>query len=347
MFKEWLFSKKTIFVLVLIIAMYGVHLYRSHTSLPKKDIHFSYTGNTMGTRFLLAYKDTLSRRLNKEVDSILKVANQAFSTYKPTSEISELNQKDSLLEATKHFRNVFELAKEVYQLSDGAFDPTVMPLVNYWGFGPANKRSSIDSMEIDSLKQIVGFDKVSKEGKRIYKKDHRIQLDFSAIAKGYAVDMVADYFLSIGINDFMIEIGGEIRVHGNYAQNKPWKTSIEDPDEDAIERVFSQVILSNEALATSGNYRNIRIVDGKKVAHTIDPVSGYPKVSNILSASIIAPTCGKADAFATACMVLGFERSKQMIEKTKEVEAMFIYLNKKGESTVWATKKMSEKLVNK
>jgi len=282
------------------------------------------SGNTMGTVYNIKYLDDQERTIQPSIDSLLKSFNQSVSTYIPTSEISLFNTSDGLPQASELFLNIFFTAQHIYQKTEGAFDPTVMPLVNAWGFGYTQPTHMPTDKAIDSIMTFVGMDKVSVTGKRIEKKNTKTQLDFSAIAKGFGVDLVAEFLEKKGIEHFMVEIGGEVVCKGNSPSASPWKIGIETPTANA--RGIKQVVkLQNVAMATSGNYRNFRLVDGQKYAHTIDPVGGLPVQHTLLSVSIVAKDCMTADAYATACMVLGKEKSMVLVNSLKGVEAYFIF----------------------
>lgn len=281
-------------------------------------------GQTMGTTFTVTYIDSLDRVFDIGVDSVLLVVNNSMSTYIPNSLISSFNRFDSTgyFEVDNHFYSVFRQAKHIYQATGGAFNPAVMPLVSYYGFGPDKQPEVIDSAVIDSLLAITDFSQaeIIKVDTRdtatgaprstylVKKQIPQLQLDFSAIAKGYGVDAVGSYLQSQGVTDWFVEIGGEVATHGSLG-GKPWVIGIEDPLTSTVEdrKVLAMIGLTGQAVATSGNYRNVRVIDGVKLVHTINPATGYPVMGRILSASIVAADCMTADAFATACMVIGTE----------------------------------------
>jgi thiamine biosynthesis lipoprotein len=242
------------------------------------------------------------------------------------------------MQTDERFRHVFTLAQRISEATGGAFDITVAPLVNAWGFGFKQGTNPSDA-QIDSLRQFVGMDKVQLQGDTLTKTDPCLMLDCSAIAKGYGVDGVADYLEGTGIHDYMIEIGGEIRVSGTNPQGKPWHIGIIKPVDDPLAQdtgdIQQVVEVSNTAIATSGNYRNYYEQDGRKIAHTIDPRTGRPVQRNILSATVLAPDCATADAFATAFMVVGLDEARQILEKQTNLKAYFICADKQGKIFTW------------
>lgn len=313
------------------------------------DSYQRLSGETMGTTYHIAYKDSLNRDFKKEIDQLLEAVNMDVSTYIDSSFISQFNQAESeilflnildkkALSKHAHFRLNFEKAGEVYKKSNGYFDPTVMPLVNYWGFGYTEKKAveKVDSLKIDSLMQFVGFDKVTQrslEDGSVYlvKSVPGVQLDFSALAKGYGVDVVGLLLEKNGVENYMVEIGGEVRTKGKNHTNDWWKVGINTPDEKAdISDFESKVLLINRSLATSGNYRNFYKVNEKKYGHTINPHTGFPEKNKLLSASIFAEDCMTADAWATACMAMGLEKAFDLVSNTEGLDGYFIYSEEDG-----------------
>ena len=302
-------------------------------------------GAVFGTFYHLTYRSTTN--LQMSIDSVLAEVDHSLSPFNKKSIITAINENRSM-QTDARFRHVFTLAQQVYEATGGAFDISVAPLVNAWGFGFKEGKNPSDA-EIDSLRQFVGLDKVrleaspsggGMEGAFIVKADPRLMLDCSAIAKGYGVDAVADYLTSKGIRDFMVEIGGEIRVNGLNPQGEPWHIGIIRPVDDPLanNNDIQQVVeVSNTAIATSGNYRNFYEQDGQKVAHTIDPRTGHPVQLDILSATVLAPDCATADAFATAFMVVGLAEAKQILEKHPELQAYFICVDEEGMPFTWHT----------
>ena len=295
------------------------------------------TGQTMGTTYHITYIDSNKRNYQEAIDSLLVAVNQSMSTYDENSILSRFNRyhgKD-WFEVDKYFYDVFKLSKTLYHYTAKTFNPAVMPLVNFWGFGKDKKDQRPDEALIDSLLTLVNLDKVEymrrdeEEGRYKYfvkKNQQNISLDFSAIAKGYGVDVIARYLNDLGISNYMIEIGGEVRAKGKNDKGGPWKIGIDQPVENSERTIQSIVELDNMSMATSGNYRNFYIKDGKKYVHTINPRTGYPEVNSTLSVSVFAKECAVADAYATAFMVMGKNAGGMRIaESQKDIEAYFIY----------------------
>ncbi len=289
-------------------------------------------GPTMGTTYHIVYVADAVADLQAGVDSVLAAVNASLSTYIPTSTISVINQSANGALLDEPMRVNFLKSAEVWLKSKGAFDPTVGPLVNAWGFGFQKMSAEVDSNLIDSLKKHVGWEKLRISGDSLLK-ESGVVIDFSAIAKGYGVDRVALYLEQRGIKNYIVEIGGELRAAGTKAKGFDWIAGIEKPVEDqtGTQRALQLSLpLKDRSMATSGNYRNFYEFEGKKYAHTIHPKTGYPAMSNLLSASVIASDCMTADAFATACMVMGFEAAKELIETDDAFEAVLIYSDEQG-----------------
>lgn len=286
-------------------------------------------GAVFGTTYHITYNHNAD--LSTDITRVLKDVDNSLSTFNANSTISLVN-KNMQVELDSMFLYVFHLAQHVAETTSGAFDITVAPAVNAWGFGFKNAET-IDNDLIDSLKQIVGYQMVKEENGAIVKEDNRIMLDCSAIAKGFGCDVVAALFDSIGIADYMVEIGGEIVVKGLNSKGSDWRIGISKPTDDSLatETELQTVLeLSDRAMATSGNYRNFYYKDGKKYAHTIDPATCRPVNHNLLSVTVLAENCAVADAYATAMMVLGLERSLELCKKLENVDAYFIYQDNEG-----------------
>lgn len=245
------------------------------------------------------------------------------------------------------FLQVFTLAQKVSQDTDGAFDITVAPLVNAWGFGfKTGDQPSVAS--IDSLMSTVGYNKISLKGRQVFKENKNTMLDCSAIAKGYGSDVVAAFLKKRGIENFMVEIGGEVVTQGISEKRVPWRIGVTKPTEDSLsigDELQTVLNVTNKAMATSGNYRNFYYKDGKKYAHTIDPKTGYPVQHSLLSATVLANNCATADAYATSFMVMGIEKAKAVLDRHPELMAYFIYSDKKGELAVWYSPSMKDKIL--
>lgn len=302
-------------------------------------------GQVFGTFYHITYQN--DQDLQKEIEAELKKIDNSLSTFNNQSVISKVNNNE-VTKLDELFIEIFDKAKAISKETDGAFDMTVAPLVNLWGFG-FKQGTTPSKQQIDSLKQLVGYEKVSLiMGKRIKKTDQRIMLDCSAIAKGYGSDVVARLFKKYDIKNFMIEIGGEIVVSGNSESRVPWKIGVNKPIEDSTNtntELQTVLNITNKAMATSGNYRNFYYKGGKKFAHTIDPKTGYPVQHSLLSATVLAADCATADAYATAFMVMGMEGSKKVLEKHKELMAYFIYSDHQGKLRVWYSPELEKKIV--
>lgn len=290
-------------------------------------------GGIYGTYYRITYR--ADRDLGRELIGQLERVNASLSMFNDSSVISRLNRGqtdrvDSL------FAYMFRMAVQVNRETEGAFDITVAPLSNAWGFG--YKRDSFPLPEkIDSLLQYVGMGRLRLEEGRLLKEKEGIEMDASSIAKGLGVDLAADYLQKQGVEDYMVDIGGEIRVKGVSDKNRPWRVGIDKPidDPEVENRQLELVVeLTKGAIATSGNYRNYYIHEGKKYAHTLNPLTGYPVQRDILSSSVYALTCMEADAYATAFMVLGLEKSKEIVLKHPGLEVCFVY-EQDGKSEIW------------
>lgn len=331
--------KDSWYFLVLFFILHTLLLFTSCGSDSKSSAQF-FTGETMGTTYTIKYFAEDHSATKNGIDSLLKVYNQSVSTYIPNSTISEFNKVDSFLVADNFLLETYYQGVLVSERTKGAFDPTVMPLVNYWGFGYKEKRNSIDSTAIDSIMQFVGYRNIDTKGDVLFKRNPKAQLDLSAVAKGYAVDLVANYLKVSGVEDFMLEIGGEVKTSGEKPNNEQWILGIDKPVENAADReLHAKVLLDNKAMASSGNYRNFRLIDGKKVAHTINSKTGYSEFNELLSVSVITDYCAKADAYATAFMVMGFEETRAFLINNKDlkIEVVLIYADKNNELKVWNT----------
>ncbi len=299
------------------------------------------TGTIFGTVYNITYQhdgDLLPEIVVKmhEVDSALSMFNES-------SVISRINRNQDVT-PNKMFLDVFNQAQQISHDTDGAFDITVAPLVNLWGFGFTHNEEPSQHV-VDSIMQYIGYQKVSFDGKRIRKSDPRIMLDCSAIAKGYGVDVVAQLLEKAGVENYLVEIGGEIISRGVSDKRVPWKIGVNKPVDDPQGSSELQTVLNvtDKAMATSGNYRNFYYKGGKKYAHTIDPATGHPVQHNILSATVLADQCAKADAYATSFMVMGLERAKKVLEKNPDLMAYLIY-DDNGENKVWYSPSLKDKI---
>ncbi len=295
-------------------------------------------GQAQGTTYHITYFDNQNRDFQPEIEKILKDFDLSVSTYIPNSIISRINSNEKNVIVDKYFIACFNKAKEVWKNTEGAFDPTIYPLSNAYGFGPG-KKQKIEKAKIDSMLQFVGFQLIKLKDNKVVKKDPRVALDFNAFAQGYSVDVVSDYLNSKGITAYIVEIGGEVYAKGRNSNGENWKIGIEKPidNKESGNPLKAIAKLENMAIATSGNYRRFIIEDGVKYVHHIDPKTGYPTKNNLLSASIFAKECITSDANATGVLVLGLEKAKVFLNKHPELQAYLIYSDDKGNYQVYET----------
>jgi thiamine biosynthesis lipoprotein len=301
-------------------------------------------GLVFGTEYHITYQ--CNEDLQPEIEAELKKVDNSLSTFNKESVISKINRNEDIA-VNEMFEQVFNRAQYVSKETDGAFDITVAPLVNLWGFGFKTGENP-SKQKIDSLMQFVGYQSVSLNNKKVKKVHPNTMLDAAAIAKGYACDVVAQFLRNKGIQHFMVEIGGEVITCGNSPKRIPWKIGVTKPVDDSLNIQQEQQAVLNVtdmAMATSGNYRNFYYKGGKKYAHTIDPKTGYPVQHSLLSATVLAKDCATADAFATAFMVMGIDKAKTVLEKHPELMAYFIYADAKGELAVWHSPTMEGKIL--
>lgn len=304
------------------------------------------SGYTQGTTYNITYQDPDSTDYQEQLERLLGEFDQSLSTYIPSSIVSRMNQGMPDVDADEYFRNCFQAAVEVYAATGGAFDITVAPVVNAWGFG-FTERSRVDSALIDSLLQFVGMNRVSLRNNRLIKEREGIMLDMNAIAQGYAVDVLAEFFEAENIENYLVEIGGEVRTNGKNRFGLDWRIGIDKPiDGLQLPGVQMQAIvqISGKSLATSGNYRRFYEEDGIKYSHTIDPSTGYPVQHGLLSTTVIASDCMRADAYATAFMVMGYEKARRFLEEHTYLDAYLIFNDEMGEYRVWYTDGMKKNL---
>lgn len=291
-----------------------------------------YEGFVFGTTYHITLVTEQKTDYQKSIDSLFFLVNKSLSTYIPTSDISKINLGDSTLIVDALFAEVFQKSKRIFKETDGYFDPTVGNLVNAWGFGPKDSKQEMDSVEVQRMMQFVGLEKVELNNGIIQKQFKEIYLDFNSIAKGFGIDVVGRFFESNKIQNYLVEIGGEIRARGKNKKENYWKVAIEKPNTDGTQSFLTTIQLENASMATSGNYRKFRITkEGKKQVHTINPKTGFAKESNLLSASVIATSdCADVDAYATAFMAMGFEKTKEFLKKHNTIKVVLIYLNKEN-----------------
>jgi len=299
---------------------------------PDIPVAIKLEGKTMGTTYHITYFDHSNRNFQISVDSLLVLVNASINTYDTASEISRFNRSErSLTFNLPYFLPPLKKSKEVFAGSEEAYDPTVMPLVNAWGFGP-RKIDRPDTSEIMAVREYVGFQKISFNDDSVWKSNPHVQLDFSAIGQGYGADVIAEFFKSRSIENFFIELGGEGVVLGrNILEDRAWQIGILDPTSDEMESKFiGYVTIRDKGFTTSGNYYNYRIVDGKRYSHTLDPMSGFPVQHELLSATVFADNCATADAWATAFMSMGHIKAIGILKIHPEINVVFVYASANG-----------------
>lgn len=318
-----------------------------HSKQPHSVPYQKEEGTVFGTIYHTTYQCDSS--LHDEIMAELQRVDNSLSMFNPHSTISRINrgeteETDSLLQF------IFNLSKSISECTDGCFDVTVAPLVNAWGFGFKNGALP-DSAQVDSIRSHIGWQRITLDADgMLHKEDSLMVMDFSAVAKGFGADQVATVFRRHNITNFMIEIGGEIVASGKNPKGEDWNIGINKPIEDntsATSEIETVLALSDCAMATSGNYRNFYYSeDGRKLAHTIDPHTGYPVQHSILSSTVLAPTCAMADAFATSFMVMGLEKAKELLKKQNNLDAYFIYADEEGKTQTWMTEGLKDKMAN-
>lgn len=308
-------------------------------------------GEAFGTTYHIQFYSKKDIDFKNGLDSVIAAVNHSVSTYIPDSDISKVNQGDSTVVVDSIFREVFEISKKVNTKTKGYFDPTIGVLRNAYGFGDVKPLKNIDSTTLDSLMQYVGFHKVKIKGDGTISKEYpQIYFDFNAVAKGFGIDCLGRYLESKGVTDYLIELGGEILAKGkNIAKNQEWVVGIETVDSKLEDRTYGATVkLKNVGMASSGNYRKFRIdsLTGKKYVHTLNPLTGSAEMSDITSATVIAPTCAVADAYATSCMALGLEKSKELLKNLPDVEAYLTFNDSLNDHQVFMTEGFKKRLGN-
>ena len=284
------------------------------------------SGQVFGTTYSAQYESDARVNYEAQFDSIFYQLNKSLSTYQANSDISRINRNEAF-NVDDHFKKVFLASKDIHEFTDGAFDPTIGAVVNAWDFGPEGKIVALDSLKIDSLMTSVGLDKVRLKDYRIIKEQPGTFLDFNAIAKGYGVDVIADFLENKGVDNYLVEIGGEIRCKGiNVEKGSLWKVGVETPRFDGEQSVLKTISMDDGAMATSGTYRKFKIdADGNRYSHIINTKTGYPSTTNLLSISVIADDCMTADAYATAFKTMGIEHVKAFLKNHTELKVFLIY----------------------
>lgn len=302
-----------------------------------------FRGGTQGTYYAVTYFDLKDRNFQPEVDSILKAFDNSVSLWVPGSVISRINRGDSTVKLDNWFIDIFRRSQEIAAKTGGDFDCTVGPLVNAWGFGFKGKMK-MDQAKVDSLLQFVGYRKVSLNEQNRIMMPEGFKFDFNAIAQGYSVDVISSFLESEGIKNYLVDIGGEVFGKGSKPGGQPWLVGIENPATDSLseQTINTRVILTGKALATSGSYRKYYEENGRRYSHEIDPHTGYPVRDSLLSVSVLADECATADGYATAFMVMGFEKARKFVENNSGMEAFFIVDGGDGTFKTYATKGMEK-----
>ena len=318
---------------------------------PEEPTTYILVGYTQGTTYRIKYWGDSLSNYKRGIDSILLEIDTSLSTYLPNSIISRVNEQQSTV-VDAFFRAVFTRSVEINEITDGAFDPSVMPLVSAWGFGP-KEAPQIDTTLVDSLRSLVGLSRfgiyismwknpqnIKVDTCYLMKTKNEIQLDFNGIAQGYSVDVLASYLENNKVDNYLIEVGGEIKAKGTNSVGKRWLIGIDKPEEHVKKRPLQATIaLKDNSVATSGSYRKFYKLNGTKYSHTIDPFTGYPVTHSLLSVTVMTKECMSADAYATAFMVMGLKSSKLFLEEHKDLglEAYFIYSDEKGKHLTYTT----------
>ncbi|WP_430424352.1 FAD:protein FMN transferase [Maribacter litoralis] len=297
-------------------------------------------GGALGTSYSIISITAEEMDIQQEIDSVFAVINQSLSTYIPDSDISRVNSGDSTVVVDAMFKEVLQLSKLIHRETNGFFDPTVGTLVNAWGFGP-ERQITMDSLKVDSLLNYVGLNKVSlNQNDQVVKSNANIYLDFNSIAKGYAIDRLAAMLDAKGVQNYLIEVGGELVAKGrNVIKEKSWVVGIDDPEMKINRSTRILINLNNRALASSGNYRKYRVdeASGKKYVHTVNPKTGYTQLSNTLGVTILADNCATADGYATAFMAMDLDDAFKVINENDRLEAYIVYIDENGDTQEFLT----------
>ncbi len=315
------------------------------TSCKDQPVYSNFNGLAQGSTYSMIFENPGRFNVSavqNEVEKILQDFNMSLSLYEDSSVLCRVNRNETDI-PDDLFTEVFKRSKEISALTGGAFDITVGPLVKAWGFGP-DAHKNFSEADRDSLMQIVGFEKVDIRDGRLIKSDPRVSLDFNAIAQGFSVDIISRYFDEKNIKSYLIEIGGEVRVKGDKG-GEFWKIGIDRPSDNNMipgNELQAIIRMKNKSLATSGNYRKFYVENGIKYSHTIDPETGYPARNQLLSATILASDCTTADGIATACMVMGKDKSIEFLNQHPEFEAFLIYSDDSGNFMTWTSEKLKK-----
>lgn len=304
-------------------------------------------GETQGTTYNITYEDREYRDLKPKIEQLLHRFDLSLSSYIDESVITQVNNNVSNVKLDRYFKTVFNKSEEIYHITDGAFDITVAPFVNAWGFG-SEAGITVDSAAIDSISKYVGMSNVELIGGKLNKQNPNIKIDVNAIAQGYSVDVVAEFLERKGVTNYLVEIGGELLAKGVNKKGKTWRIGIDKPIDNNFEsgkHLQAIVEVAGKGLATSGNYRKFYEKDGVKYVHSINPKTGYPVQSRLLSTTVLADDCMTADAYATAFMVMGLEKTIMFLSQHKELDAYLIYGDENGGYRTFMTPGLKDKIV--
>lgn len=306
-----------------------------------------FEGEAQGTYYSITYYDSENRNLQKEVDSILTAFDLVASVYLENSMVSKINRNEDI-KVNEMFIELFNLSKEVSASTDGAFDVTIGPIINAWGFG-SSKQDSLPESKLEYLKTICGYNKVRIENNRVIKDNPEMILNYNAVAQGFSVDIIGRFFSNLGIENYLIDVGGEVLAKGTKPNKELWNIGIEKPSESQNDerKLFSTLKITDKAVATSGNYRKYYIKNGVKISHTIDPKTARPVTHNLLSVTVVAKTAVMADAYATAFMVIGKDKAIEFIKMhpDKNLSAYFIFSDETGTLRSFATDELAKIVV--
>jgi FAD:protein FMN transferase len=328
-----------------LISFFLLLVFVSSACKEKKPVFANFNGQAQGSTYSIVYDNRKSinpEELKVKVEKILHDFDMSLSIYKDSSIISKINRNEEAV-PDLYFTEVFNKSALISAMTDGAFDITVGPLVKAWGFGPDGHKNFKESKR-DSLLKLIGMNKVSLVNGRIVKADPHMYLDVNAIAQGYSVDVICRFFDNLGVKNYLIEIGGEVRAKGTKA-GALWRIGIDKPVDNNLspgETLEAVIKISDKALATSGNYRKFYIEDGVKYSHEIDPKTGYPAKNTLLSVSLLADDCAMADGIATACMVMGKDKTIEFLGRHPEFEAYLVYSDESGNFKTWMSAKLAD-----
>jgi FAD:protein FMN transferase len=330
-------------VLLILLIIFSL----SSSCKEKKAVIMNFSGFTQGSTYSIVYDNNININpveLKSRVEKILHNFDMSLSNYMDSSLISRLNRNEDVVPDT-FFTEIFKKSVQISKMTNGAFDISIGPLVKAWGFGP-DARKNFSESKRDSLMKLVGMDKVSIKNGRLIKSNPGIYLDVNAIAPGFSVDIICRFFDDLGIKNYLVEIGGELKGKGTKA-GAQWRIGIDKPEDNNMTpgKTLQAIIkIGNKAVATSGNYRKFYIENGIKYAHHIDPKTGYPTKNNLLSATIMADECAIADGIGTACMVMGTEKAIDFIDKNPQFSAYFVYSDDSGNFKTWFSESLKDNL---